>query len=781
MLDCGRPGRTNYGASAVSSNVLSMWATVVAAFVAVFSTACGDPTTADPVRDSQGVQCTCIDERFGICVDEGGNPVSVDCGEAGVCTLDSDSDGAIRCIGIVCEPGEARCGAGGAVAVCASDGMSWLEEPCDGDATCSDGACVSAPACDPGAGRCTDGAREQCLDDGSDWAPAPCDDVPACADSAAGCACDAGACVPRWCEPGAARCGADGVVTCDDGFVESAPVPCDEGATCIAGTCIPAECVAGDRRCLGDRLLECASDGGGWRIAADCAASDLLCLATDDADVACRAGLCTPGASRCADATTVQTCGADATWAETAECDADFICEQGLCRTSSVGRVCAVDEPNRCEANHVMACVRGGGVDVRSWVRAESCGDDVCVDGACRTRVCAPDEAWCDGPVLQSCSGDGLAFGTTVCAHAGQVCDADIGACRPPVCVDGAATDCIGDDRVDCLGTDDPGATHPCGPLGCADGACVDAPRETLASCSTDAGCASGRCSNGRCVDDGQIWIPPGRWPAGFADDPLTPATLPLEGPEHAVELLDGRLMHASMMTAGRLEWPDGVPGPVGDCDGPPSLCPARIDHACFGFEAAERFNVRDGLERCLPGIDLTGPRDPDGCLSELVAVLPMRHSVLDGCTGWRVPTEAEWAIARREGRSEMAMGSRGLSSCLGAVDDVPASWSACDGLEAPRPASTRAPNGWGAWDLPGNVRELVADLPRAFDDGTAVEPFGGYMGSSMADGAAVIGCGFEDEIARCRAGTRPDVRDIDALGGVGFRLIRTIPTEDLP
>jgi formylglycine-generating enzyme required for sulfatase activity len=82
--------------------------------------------------------------------------------------------------------------------------------------------------------------------------------------------------------------------------------------------------------------------------------------------------------------------------------------------------------------------------------------------------------------------------------------------------------------------------------------------------------------------------------------------------------------------------------------------------------------------------------------------------------TGYRLPTESEWEYAARAGSS--------------ASDYEDGSWSARNSNNQTHPVGLRKPNGWGLFDILGNVAELVWDSSEIFvtyQAGPATDPKG--------------------------------------------------------
>lgn len=130
------------------------------------------------------------------------------------------------------------------------------------------------------------------------------------------------------------------------------------------------------------------------------------------------------------------------------------------------------------------------------------------------------------------------------------------------------------------------------------------------------------------------------------------------------------------------------------------------------------------------------------------------------GCTGVRIPTEAEWAYAARAGGTHSGVqigGNTARVALLGAAETAPVA-----GREA---------NAWGLFDVQGNVWELTADAFMISPNSDGCDP----REAPVEDRVVIRGCSWRTSVERCRLALRDPV-DIDApQPDVGLRLVRTL------
>jgi formylglycine-generating enzyme required for sulfatase activity len=223
---------------------------------------------------------------------------------------------------------------------------------------------------------------------------------------------------------------------------------------------------------------------------------------------------------------------------------------------------------------------------------------------------------------------------------------------------------------------------------------------------------------------------------------------------QHSVTLTRGFLMGTTEVTQGQYKalmgtnpvvsqtgcWKFG--NTAGPTDDEPVYCVSWVDAA----NLANAASAKEGLESCyvVSGENVSWPKGL-------------------ACTGYRLPTESEWEVAARGGGSGIYAGGNDLGS-LG--------WFDGNSGGRTHPVGQKSPNGYGLYDMSGNVWEWTWDTYGDYPTGSVTDPTG------ASDGPYRVGRGgswvFTADYARAalRRGGNPGNRS-DYLG---LRLSRTIP-----
>jgi len=150
---------------------------------------------------------------------------------------------------------------------------------------------------------------------------------------------------------------------------------------------------------------------------------------------------------------------------------------------------------------------------------------------------------------------------------------------------------------------------------------------------------------------------------------------------------------------------------------------------------------------------------------------------------GFRLPTEAEWEYACRAGTTSALNSGKELTSTTGRCRNLDGvAWYECNALasewspphaerEGPQSVGQKKPNGWGLYDMHGNVWEWCQDWYGEYPSGSVTDPVGPRSGSCRVCRG---GC-WNDSAWSCQSADRgrdwPDNRDYL----LGFRLVRTV------
>jgi formylglycine-generating enzyme required for sulfatase activity len=141
------------------------------------------------------------------------------------------------------------------------------------------------------------------------------------------------------------------------------------------------------------------------------------------------------------------------------------------------------------------------------------------------------------------------------------------------------------------------------------------------------------------------------------------------------------------------------------------------------------------------------------------------------GTAGYRLPTEAEWEYACRAGtKTPFSMGNNLTTSQANYNGNYPYS-NAAKGTyrEKTTTVGSFAPNGWGLYDMHGNVREWCWDWYGNYGSGAQTDPVGASSGMYRVERG---GCwNYTAQILRSahRGGISPSYRS----NSLGFRLVR--------
>ncbi len=242
--------------------------------------------------------------------------------------------------------------------------------------------------------------------------------------------------------------------------------------------------------------------------------------------------------------------------------------------------------------------------------------------------------------------------------------------------------------------------------------------------------------------------------PAGefFMGSPLNePGRDSNESRQHWVTISRPFFMGATEVTQG--QWLTVMGSNPSGFSGCGKNCPVEKVSWHDAVNFCNRLSDREGLSRCYSGVgeNLTWNR---------------------GCTGYRLPTEAEWEYAARAG-TKTAFANGGISElrCRHDANLDLMGWYCGNAGKETHPVAKKQPNSWGLYDMHGNVWEWVWDwFQKSYPSADVTNPAGPSGGSVRV----IRGGGWS--LARfCRSADRGIRPAGDRFNYLGFRLVRSI------